>query len=203
MHNHSHRLVLTLPVFFPAARSNMLAKALTSWWCGCLIAIALQSEKFGGGNLAVKQKVRVWPLSIALKQEFIWALRQGSHALCMAMKGAGGRFWKTLVLSTAAGRGTAGSDWDTTSKWPNWSAGPSVLPVLLPFSVIKVLFPSEKAVFPVVIPRQCLALGISKDFSYVQYHCLLLGCFSSPSTKLWGKCGLPVSAEVMPQGHTS
>ncbi|RLW08401.1 hypothetical protein DV515_00003212 [Chloebia gouldiae] len=43
-------------VIYLLARSNMLAKALTPWWCDCLIAVALHSENFGGGSLAVKQK---------------------------------------------------------------------------------------------------------------------------------------------------
>lgn len=71
MHKHSHRLLLTHSVLFPAAKSNMLEKALSSWWCDYLTTTALQSENFGGGSLAVKQKVRLWPLSIAVKQGFI------------------------------------------------------------------------------------------------------------------------------------
>lgn len=110
------------------------------------------------------------------------------------MKGAGRHFWKTLVLSTGAGR-------DTPSKW---TTGFSVLLVLLSFSVTKLLLPAEKALFfQWLFPGQWLILDISKDFSYVQYLCPLLGCFFSPSIELLGKCELPVSAEVMPQGHTS
>ncbi|TRZ20489.1 hypothetical protein HGM15179_006623 [Zosterops borbonicus] len=39
------------------AKSNMLEKALSSWWCDYLTTTALQSENFGGGSLAVKQKI--------------------------------------------------------------------------------------------------------------------------------------------------
>lgn len=77
--------------------------------CDCLTAIALQSENFGGGSLAVKQKVRLWPLSIALSRGLFEHSDKAAVHSVQAVKGAGRQFWKTVVL-TCAGRGTAGRD---------------------------------------------------------------------------------------------
>lgn len=129
-----------------------------------------------------------------LKQGFIWALRQGSHALCLGNEGS-----RETLLERS---GALHCCWKRhTIQVDNWAFCAPSSPFLQCNKASS--FSRESHFFQWLFPGQWLALGMSKDFSYVQYLCPLLGCFFSPSTEFWGKCGLPISAEVMPHGHIS
>jgi len=79
-------------------------------------------------------------------------------------KRSGTHFWKALMLSTGAGRGTGGRDLNRPAEWPNRTAWLYVVLVLLCYSLTKLLLPAETAASPAVIPRPVPGTGHQQGF---------------------------------------